>query len=64
MGLAGWVILLCFIVIEDWMIKEKAGGSAFVGIVILGKDSMTPLLGDKTKCVPEMGYESLLSCLC
>lgn len=43
------------------MIKEKAGGSAFVGIVILRKDSMTPLLGDKTKCVPEMGHESLLS---
>ena len=43
----GWVILLCFVVIYDWMIKEKAEGSDFMDMVILRKDSVTPWLGDQ-----------------
>lgn len=60
----GWVILLCSVVINDWMRKEKAEGSDFMDIVILRKDSVAPLLGDKKTYVPEMEYESLLSPLC
>lgn len=64
MGLMGWVILLCSVVINGWMIKKEAEGSVFMDIVILRKDSVTPLLGDKKTNVPEMGYESLLSTVC
>lgn len=46
------------------MIKEEAEGSVFMDIVILRKESVTPLLGDKKRYVPEMGYESLLSTVC
>lgn len=64
MGLMGWVILLCSVVINGWMTKEEAEGSVFMDIVILRKDSVTPLLDDKKTYVPEMGYEPLPSTVC